>query len=271
MLRRCTLFPQGLSLLAMGRYIGGDALQLKSENDAFTLALAWAAGLSKEDRKGAWERLIPQLRFQHMSLDFLGGVVGDREHDAYAPQLHEHVMSAMCFKALKPNMTRFSTSGAKAVEGLLGEKDRAGDGQAIYELKGHLELEDCLASKEGSSKATKLGIARGFIASLELKKMEQGTVGLYVAVLRPGGKRANYKSLADVKVTRYRLEAGGLESVATVPLSLQGRGKADFFGRPWDEVVREGSELFPGGRLEVKVKLQFFRDDIQLAPLAPDF
>jgi hypothetical protein len=265
------VFPQGLSLLAMERYLGSDALQLKSENDTFTLVLAWMEGLCECEKKEAWARLIPHLRFQHMSLDFLGGVVNHPEHDAYAPQLREQGMLALCSKALKPNMTHIATPNLTDVEGLLGEKDRAGDGQLIYELKGHFELRDCLALREGVSKTTTFGVAKGFLIKPSMKKSGEGTVGLFVAVTTQGLKRAADISLTDVKVARLKIDAGGKSWTHNLAFQNHGWGVNDFFGRPWGEVIREGSDLFPGGRLEVKVKLQFFRDDAQLDPLAPDF
>jgi hypothetical protein len=193
------------------RYLGSGALQLKSENDAFTLVLGWSEGLSYKDRKEAWARLIPQLRFDHMSLDFLGGVVGNRKHDAYAPQLRERVMSAICFKALKPKTSRIASPNLKDVEGLLGEKDRAGDGQLIYEFKAHFELQDCLALTTGSpSKMTKLGIARGFPITLEMQQTDKGHLGLFVSVSRPGAARLVDASVAaSCKVARLKIEAGG--------------------------------------------------------------
>jgi hypothetical protein len=256
----------------MERYLGSDALQLKSENDAFTLLLAWSEGLSNKDRRAAWARLIPQLRFQHMSLDFLGGVVNHRDHDTYAPQLREQVMSAICFKPLKPNITRLGNHCLKeALDRLVGEKDRAGDGQPTYEFTVHFELQDCLALKEGTSMRTKLGIARGFMTTVELYKMQESTLGIFIYVYRPWANLGPDVSVGDAKALRYRIEAGNRQGLSIVPFARWGMGKANFFDRPWGEVVREGSEFFPGGRLEVKVKLQFFRDDVQLDALSPDF
>jgi hypothetical protein len=37
-------------------------------------------------------------------------------------------------------------------------------------------------------------------------------------------------------------------------------GSPDPFKKPWDEVVREGSDYFPQGRMMVKVRVRFISD-----------
>jgi len=68
-----------LSTKMMEVLLGSETLQLWSENDAYYFLCAWLSQtprLSNEkERRALFQRLLPQLRFHHMSIDFLGAVV----------------------------------------------------------------------------------------------------------------------------------------------------------------------------------------------------
>lgn len=87
---------KNLSPGVMKVQLGSEALQLRSENDAYYFLCAWLSQtprLSNEkERRALYEQLLPLLRFHNMSLDFVGVVVSACPY-AGAPGLLPYILS----------------------------------------------------------------------------------------------------------------------------------------------------------------------------------
>jgi hypothetical protein len=82
--------------------LGSETLQLQSENDTYYFLCAWlsqAQCISDEtEHQTLFKHFLPQLRFHHMSHDFLGAVISDCPY-ASASGLFPYIMR--CSHALR--------------------------------------------------------------------------------------------------------------------------------------------------------------------------
>jgi hypothetical protein len=241
--------------------LGSETLQLRSEN-AYYFLCAWllqTPRLSDEDESRAlYKQLLPLLRFQHMSLDFLGTVVSACPY-ANAPGLLSYIFR--CSTTLRTTPRAFAKR--KGVN--VGSKDR-GRGDLLCTFKSKLELADLLPMKSETRTHKHLGLALGFLVGVSVRHTANGTMGVYVFAKMP------FWEGFDIE--------GGIERGAGFEYSMKlgndkacnGRkhfshwgsmswGRHDYFDNPWAEVVCPDSPYFPGGVLEVELTLKPLTQD----------
>jgi hypothetical protein len=160
-----------LSPEVMEVLLKSETLQLRSENDAYSLICAWLSQsphISKRD--AVFKQFLPLFRFHHMSRDFIGAVVSACPYaDAYN---------------LLPYIVRRSHPRRKTL------KDRS-MGDLRYIFKSQLELADLFPLRSDPGKPRRvhkhIGLAWGFPVSVHVTYEVEGTMGLYVDVDFPFG------------------------------------------------------------------------------------
>ncbi len=104
------------------------------------------------------------------------------------------------------------------------------------------------------------GIVAGHSALLRLRhEREKDTLGVFLRITDYRGKEKTLKRGPDLGVgLRYKFYVGRRDTIELEDFFKFGyfHGYSDVFGKPWAEVVREGSPHFPGGKLEVKVTVK---------------
>ena len=102
----------------------------------------------------------------------------------------------------------------------------------------------------------------GYPALLRLKhdgEEEKDTLGVHLFVADLPEMKEALKRGPDLGVgLRYKFYVGRRDTIELEDFFMFGYsyGYEDVFGKPWAEVVREGSPHFPGGKLEVKVTVK---------------
>lgn len=104
-----------LSSVVMKVLLGSETLQLRSENDAYYLLCAWLSQAQcipdEPERQTLFKQLVLQLRFHHMSPDFLCAVISVCPY-ANASGLIPYIMR--CSQALRiPPPARTKAKGLK--------------------------------------------------------------------------------------------------------------------------------------------------------------
>jgi hypothetical protein len=102
--------------------------------------------------------------------------------------------------------------------------------------------------------------------SREQKTGSAATVGLFVRFDRPQ-TLASCEAVGETvrlvgPLAAIRISVGRLtETMCYIYDDEEGWGVGDFFGKPWEEVFKEGSAYFPRGRMTIKVELKFLSDE----------
>jgi hypothetical protein len=246
---------QGLSLSMLELLLGSEHLMLDYEEDTFALVTAWVDG--RREREAAFNRLWPCLRLHHMSPIFLTSVVAE---DKMAAKVgYRRIMNAVAYQSIAVCLGLLALDVVHKGPFASLPPSRAPKHPAPYLFEAHIDLEDCKSFKYTEMAEVMLGVAAGYRVSLEVQKSrEPATVGLFVAftpvssVAGPAvpGPFARVRIKTDEKVTTY-------DNAFSVGLGV---GFRDFFQKPWEEVVCDGSPYFPQGRMSVKVAIQFLTD-----------
>jgi hypothetical protein len=256
-----------------------DELQLASENDAYALVGAWIASQELDAVCETFEGLVKCLRLHHMSPAFLNSVMFRSDLRDDWPGLLVHCANAFAYQSMaatlsSPNISKHPFSC----------KPRRSPAAFKYELEAKVQLADCLDIDQRPDRvvATRLGIADGYLIELRVRRRRfnkdaPATVGLYLGIRCPDTEKVASEEADTVRYTgpivRWQVEVNGRGAkdfrflyalTDALPYdsrnNLNALGSPDFFEKPWDEVVREGSDYFPQGRMTVKVKARFLSD-----------
>jgi hypothetical protein len=242
-----------------------DELQLASQNDAYALVGGWVAGWTEDEQQDKFERLVKCLRLHHMSAAFLTSVV------IWSNFRHEWPgLLALCTNALTYQSVAASLSSPKM--GVLSNscKPRRSPAAFEYEFEAQLELAK-FRKKKGRAIWWRLGVADGYLIMLVVAKKPktdgQAAVGLYLGLKRPNVTAEEHNGGDTVQsagpIVSWRVQVNGRrrgEHRYVHGMNVHSKGFPDFFRKPYDEVVREGSDYFPQGRMTVKVKARFIFD-----------
>lgn len=178
-----------LSAAVMKVLLGSEELQLRSENDAYYLLCAWLSQsrrLSEEDdRQALFKQLLPQLRFQHMSHDFLCSVVSACPY-ANVSGVQSYIIR--CSHALRNASRAF----AEERDADVSSKNRSrGSLKCIFD--GEFELA-VLLSDYGRSNACKyIGLAVSFPVAIYVEHEAEDTLGVYAHVGMPSAQGYDIK------------------------------------------------------------------------------
>jgi hypothetical protein len=231
--------------------LGSEHLILNHEEDTFALVTAWADG------RWGRNRLWPCLRLHHMSPIFLASLLADNNVSAKVGP--RRITDAVAYHSISASLRLPGVSVDAASPFASYKPSRAPENTAPYQFEAHIDLADCKALEDLKSSYVMLGVAAGYRVCLHVRKhKEPATLGMYVGV-----KAISPVAGAAVPgpIARLRIEAGrSLRHYICAMNLTTGKGYHDFFAKPWEEVVCEGSPYFPEGRMSVKVTIHFLSD-----------
>jgi hypothetical protein len=246
-----------------------EHLQLLSENDAYALASGWVASRPTGQRTDAFTELVRCLRFHHMSPVFLMTVVLRSKRWADCPLLAQVCSSAMVYQSLATSLSKVPHDHDAAHPFTSAKPSRVRDKDVTYSFEGEIPLAGCLPLGLNERFYLRLGVAEGYEMFLNVKRLsgpkKAPSVALYVHLICPDSRAVEEEEIDTVGLSgamaAVRIEAAD-EAFSYTHLFEFGTsyGAEDFFEKPWDEVVREGSEYFPEGRMPVKVDVHFIAD-----------
>jgi hypothetical protein len=249
--------PQGLSLSMLELLLGSEHLILDYEEDTFALITGWADGRREREKEAAFNRLWPCLRLHHMSPIFLTSVVA--EHKMSAKVGARLIMDAVAYHSISASLrlpdVMYSTTRFASYK-----PSRALGNSAPYHFEVDLDLADCMALEDLQKTFVMLGVTAGYRVYLMAKKVEEpATLGIFVG-LEPIFPVAG--GALPGPITQLRIEAGGSSRHYITAMELpSGFGSPNFFDKPWEEVVYDGSPYLPHGRMSVKVITQLLTDE----------
>ena len=241
-----------LPLPVFRRLLASEALQLQSENEAFILLVAWmeqSPNVTDDAQHLAlFKELAPLLRFHHMTTDFLANIVLGSGHVHRSGGLMLPVLHlALVQREASPPALREE----RAIQGSMNRG--VVPSLASWELKATFTLEEVAALQQGARIMKWCGFVAGYLADLYAeRKKETDTLALHSFISIP----------KPFNVPKYTSELEGalsegvcLHQAWTLPPNIKKTtsriygniawGWADVFGKPWAEVVREGSSHFP--------------------------
>jgi hypothetical protein len=261
---------QDLPMEVLELALKSDALQLASENDAYALVGGWVAHCPAANRQRDFNRLVKCLRLHHMSAAFLTSVVIRSKFRDGCPYLLEACTNALMYQSIASTL---SSQVPLSQQYMASCKPRRSPAASKYEFEAQVQLADCLALDDQNHKSitTRLGVAEGYVIKLSVKKSTRTdgdtALGLFVGLRRPDTGAEHHEQGATVGSTgpilRMQVAVNGepvMDFRSLCRAKHDARGVADPFGKRWGEVVREGSDYFPQGRMVVKVKARFISD-----------
>ena len=244
-----------LSLSVFKRLLSSEALQLQLENEAYTLLCAWLwqspHALGKEH--ALFKELAPLLRYHHMTADFVANVVATCYFMEESKLLPSVVRSALVQREANVGIIE-----KKEVE--RGRCDRGvGTSQASWGVEAPFTLE---VAALGHNRRIKkwCGLVAGYPAALRVARDEGNMLGLYFNIdiaptptdlqgaLSAGvALKVDWIFTPNIKTSFFNYFADGV---------YRAWGFGDIFRKPWAEAVREGSQHFPNGTLEIKATVK---------------
>jgi hypothetical protein len=239
-----------LSIEAISLLLQNDELQCSSEEEVFEQVLIWTRKKfeTAESRERVMSELCPHLRFAHMSGDFLQErVIYDPDMRSFASQ--KHIVEGLLYRA-----------SSEIKKGLNQEKrffERIGvEKPWTFEFTRKARVDAAGAetfSPDYESRGTKWCI--------QVRKDSRKTPNT-VGVFSIQSPRTKKELVYLPKLVRWELSAklqGTAEwtnwrrgeHIFTGPM---GKGRADFFTKPWDLLMVDRMRVDPAGDLELKVK-----------------
>jgi hypothetical protein len=250
-----------------------EHLRLSSENDAYALVSGWVASQEEsiDDPNGAFSELVRCLRFHHMTPTFIACAVFQSERWEDCPFLAQACSRAMAYQSMAKSFRKVPIVDDPVHPFASAKPSRARKKKGVtYTFKLEVPLSDCLPLEQDESAYFRLGVAEGYMVSLTVTREAEGddahTLALYVDFECPDAYQVDDDEDTDTvglsgPMVALRVDAADtFYTFANLFVVGLGHGAPDFFGRPWEEVVREGSDYFPEGRMPVTVDVHFIAD-----------
>jgi hypothetical protein len=252
--------------------LGSEHLILDHEDDTFALITAWADGRPRREREAAFARLWPRLRLHHMSPVFLTSVVAEDEMSAWMGS--RRIMDAVAYRSMAASLGTAGITLDRKSPFLALPPGRATKDPAPYHFEARADLEDCEPLEDWQVVSSMMGVTAGYRVTFQVQKSVKPTylgalTGSHARAPKTLGLYVGLEALSHVAgpalpgpIARVRIEAAGRSLVHPVHAYKLGSlcGWKDFFSKPWEKVVRDGSPYFPHGRMSVKVTIQFLSD-----------
>jgi hypothetical protein len=244
---------QNLPLAILELVLGSDHLILASENDTFALIMAWADGRPETEWSAMFHRLLPCLRLHHMSPIFVASVVARTKYPSDLKPLP--LVDAMAYQSIATNLSLHGPSlpGTSLLKTY--KSSRASEDPTAYLFGAEVGLADCLALENDKWHLLRRGVAEGYRLTVGISN--RSTVRLAVFLEGFCGESGT----GDLgPITRLKVRAGGVEGRFTrlFPVGTMTVWN-DYFGKPWGEVVCQGSPYFSRGRMAISVTIQFLK------------
>jgi hypothetical protein len=259
-----------LSLTAMEVLLASDALHVSTENEVYTLLGCWvhqthhleasAYEISNPlfliKRLPYFKHLVKLVRLHHLSSEYLANVVTACPLAGLSALIPFILRSSLIMRDRDVGLR----GGGKASS--LGAVNR-GRGGAGWLYSSMVELANLLPLTKFSYMHKCLGLVDGYPIRIMIGPRsgegKEPLFGLYVHIVMPvwtggaweGGvsRRASLEYNLRVGMTdRPWVEHGFDGSMAW--------GSSDYFGKPWEEIVRDESAYFPGGQTTVEVGMR---------------
>jgi hypothetical protein len=266
-------------LKALKLALRSEDLELLSENDAYALASGWVASRPKREQKEAFSELVRCLRFHHMSPAFLTTMVLWSKRWADCPFLAQACSNAWMCQSLATSFSKVPHEHEAAHPFRSAKPSRvraeaeAEEEDVTYTFEAEVSLAHCLPLRVDGRVHLRLGVPEGHMVSLYVARKAKDnagpTVGLYVELTCPdlremveeeGPAETDTVGLSGPMAA---VQIDACDTVWSFTRLFQINtiyGCGNVFKKPWDEVVREGSDSFPEGRMTVTVDIKFVAD-----------
>jgi hypothetical protein len=243
-----------LSVETFGELLGSDALQVQKEEEAYYLLGAWlhqSPHVHEEERVAVYNTLVGNIRFHHISSDFLACVVACCPLATASGMALSFLQSAFVYRNVKKSL-------AEESEADLGAVDRGG-GDEEWVFASRLMLEDVIKLEKGSEIYHHLGLAGGLSVAVNVVHEEEPeTVGVYACFMLPHPVHESFNECLERRIGfRVSTELGSeVMTFSYLHKYNHSWGEGDFFGKPWEEVVYANSPYFQDGALAVKITVK---------------
>jgi hypothetical protein len=224
------------------------------------------------DQKEDFEELVRCLRFHHMSPTFLTAVVLRSKRWADCPFLAHACSNALLYQSLASSFSKVPHEGAANHLFASAKSTRVRDKIVTYNFEGEVRLADCLPLGLDEGMYLRLGVAEGRMVYLYVSKDAHPdaapTLALNVEFTSPEVRDMDEEESVQSDtvglsgpMAAVRIAAAGKRASFTHVYAIRlAYGYPNFFKKPWDEVVREGSDYFPEGSMTVTVDIHFITD-----------
>lgn len=257
-----------LPIVAMWHLMASERLQVETEAEVYLLAACWAAqstyGTTTSSPGDAFHAVMDQVRWQHLSLDYVANFVA---HCPYIRKCGGLALASVMTAALvhrdacpalltRHNVTTAAPNRGKPL------------GRASWTLRTGIQVEEVEGLvNAGASVRKVIGQANGYPLELEIAHMQdeqsgEDSLGLFLYTLFPHSTSIGDGADKDRKVGNGLERGVGLE----VSISLTGKaapirftaflGETSGWGLPaaipWAQAAY-GTQHFPTGRCEVEL------------------
>jgi hypothetical protein len=233
-----------------------ESLQLQSENEPYSLLVAWlqqSPHMTDSARRAAiFKELAPLLRYHHMTPDFLANIVSQCPLMNDPGLLRSVMHAAFVQRDALPSLLK----GKGVAEG--SSNRGVAFSAARWEVKASFTLEEVAALQADENVIKWCGLVAGYEAGLSVQRWKDGdTLGAFLRISIPTPENALEGAPAAGVGLKFELTLSpDVKREFSHYFTGLGFGYRDFFDKPWAESVREGSPHFPGGKLEVKASVQ---------------
>jgi hypothetical protein len=255
--------------------LASNSLQLKTENEAFWLLLAWVEAQSKESEEGKqalFNRMAKELRFHDMDPGYILLMVSEHPR-IIAAGLQGRVFAECLGHANMARRTPQQVDGFRRYcnKLLSGRAPRAPLGKVSWTKEATLTASDIASvTITGQPYDKYVGLVAGAPWRVELlRKMDDQSpdqVGLYTGPVFPTGWGYHGATGAGLFLS-YSLTVGAARSRTIAPTDessirhwTDGRIVWGKTTEPWEEVFGHGSGWLRNGGLDVKVNITTCND-----------
>jgi hypothetical protein len=233
-----------LSVGAMAALLGSEGLQIKCEDEPYSFLCSWLNQRPKCDWQALFKSLLPHIRFEHMTSAFLISVVS---------------------RCPAVNQIRESWSYILRRSHASPEEKRAnrGKGQKSWTFSTSFSLQELAGLEKDVNVYKYVGIAGGFPVYVNFKHTDEDTMKAYVGVRMPRRGNLVWEGEPEPLVTfSYSVTVAGGSALQRIRKGANafdgrsGRGWNDFFKKPWQEIVVDGSPYLVDNKLNIEVTME---------------
>lgn len=249
---------KNLPLSVFKMLLASDALQVQLENDAYILLVSWIMKTpcidDHRDRIAAFKELVPLLRFNHMTLDFLANVVSHCEFIEDSEMLVPVMSSALVQRNVPSSLLSRSNVGT-------GKKDRGYRlGDARWHINASFTLEEVSRLEPMESIVKWCGPVAGYSAAFEVGKTDEDLLDFFVRIQIPGPSNFNFTGspYRGVGLTIHILVPNSHMTFTHFFTRCKRTRTRLFDNKTWTDAL---SQHFPQGKMEIKATVKLVIDD----------
>jgi hypothetical protein len=261
---------QNLSPAVFESLISSDSLQLKTENEAFWLLLAWMEAQSEESQEDTGEdehelfnRMAKHLRFHAMDPSYILLLVSEHPRIISAGLqgrvLRESLGHATLARRTPTQVANFNRCSVKL------SSSRVPSGKVSWSKDVTFTASDVAEASNDRFCHKTVGLVAGIPWKVRLDREDDDVVKVSTGLDAFLGYKALHHSLGGGIFFSYRLEIGPRSRVYTssihdaAELWTDGTLWSEALGA-WEDVLAEGSDWLRDGNLDVKVTITIRND-----------